>query len=121
MSNAKRIEVFLSVGDETFAAVKARVIEGMSELGGAWVEVSVGTDLDFEAMLEEDSALIVTQGGFEVRRFSMRLASCRFIDEESGHLRYELELRPSFWFARFDKNVRNVVPSVKGRSPALNS
>lgn len=106
MSNAKRIEVLLSIGDETFAAVKARVIEGISELGGAWVEVSVGADLDLEAMLEEDSALIVTQGGFEVRRFSMRLASCRFIDEESGHLRYELELRPAFWFARFDKNVR---------------
>lgn len=106
MSNAKRIEVLLSIGDETFAAVKARVIEGISELGGAWVEVTVGTDLDLEALLEEDGAIVVVQGGFEIRRFTMRLASCRFIDEESGHLRYELELRPAFWFARLDKNVR---------------
>ncbi len=106
MSNVKRIELLLSIGEETFAAVSARIIEGMSELGGAWVEVSVGTDLDLEAMLEEDGTLTIAQGGFEIRRFTMRLASCRFIDEESGHLRYELEFRPAFWFARLDKNIR---------------
>lgn len=106
MSDVKRIEVLLSIGDETFAAVSARVVEGISELGGAWVEVSVGTDLDLEALLEEDGTLIITQGGFEIRRFTMRLNTCRFIDEESGHLRYELEFRPAFWFAQLDKNVR---------------
>lgn len=129
MSNVKRIEVFLSVGDETFAAVSARVVEGMSELGGAWVEVSVGTDLDFEPFLEADGTLIITQGGFEIRRFTMRLASCRFIDEESGHLRYELELRPSFWFARLDKNVRKfrdqptekIVSTILGESSVPHS
>ncbi len=129
MSNAKRIEVLLSIGDETFAAVKARVIEGISELGGAWVEVTVGTDLDLEGLLEEDGALVVVQGGFEIRRFTMRLASCRFMDEESGHLRYELELRPAFWFARFDKNVRKfrdkpteaIVSTILGESMVQHS
>jgi len=106
MSNAKRIEVHLNIGEETFAAVTSRVVEGMSELGGAWVEVSVGTDLDVEAMLEEEAVLFVTWGGVEVRRFTMHLAQCRFLDERDGHLRYELELRPSFWFARLDKNIR---------------
>jgi type VI secretion system secreted protein VgrG len=106
MSNAKRIEVHLSIGEESFPAVTARVVEGMSELGGAWVEISAGTDIDVEGMLEDEAVLFVTWEGLEVRRFTMQLAQARFLDERDGHLRYELELRPSLWFARLDKNTR---------------
>lgn len=129
MSDVKRIEVLLSIGDETFAAVSAHVVEGMSELGGAWVEVSVGTDLDLEGLLEEDGTLVILQGGMEIRRFTMRLASCQFLDEESGHLRYRLEFRPALWFARLDKNVRKfrdkptepIVSTILGESSVKHS
>jgi len=103
---ALRIEVFLSIGDASWPALRARVEEGMSALGGAWVEVAVGTDLDVEGLLEEPATLVILWDGQEKRRFSMQLAKARFLDEESGHLHYELELRPSLWFLGLDKNTR---------------
>ncbi len=103
---AKRIELFLSIGDASWPALKARIEEGMSELGGAWVELSVGTDLDVEAMLEEPATILVTWDGQEKRRLTMRLARARFLDERDGYLHYELELRPSFWFLGLDQNTR---------------
>ena len=106
MSAAKRIEVQLSIGDEAWRAVTARVVEGMSELGGAWVEIGVGEDIDLERLIEEEAALVVTWEGREARRFTMQLARVRFLDERDGHLRYELELRPSLWFLGLDKNTR---------------
>ncbi|MRG92156.1 type VI secretion system Vgr family protein [Polyangium spumosum] len=103
---ALRIEVFLSIGDASWPALRARVEEGISELGGAWVEVAVGTDLDVEAMLEETATLVILWDGQEKRRFTMQLARGRFLDEEDGHLHYELELRPTLWFLGLDKNTR---------------
>jgi type VI secretion system secreted protein VgrG len=102
----RRIEVFLSIGDASWPALRAQVVEGISELGGAWVEVAVGSDLDVEELLEEVATLFVTWNGDEVRRFTMQLARCRFLDERDGYLHYELELRPSFWFVGLDKNTR---------------
>jgi type VI secretion system secreted protein VgrG len=102
----QRIEVHLFIGDEGWPAVTARVVEGMSELGGAWVEIAVGQDLDVERLLEEQAAVVITWAGREARRFTMQLARARFLDERDGHLRYELELRPSLWFLGLDKNTR---------------
>src|SRR5688500_17836188 len=106
MSAPKRIEIHLTIGSSTWACVTARVEEGMSELGGAWVELAMADDLDLEGMQDEPATIVVTWEGWEKRRFTMRLARARFIDEKDGRLRYELELRPSLWFLRLDKNTR---------------
>ncbi|MDC0747519.1 type VI secretion system Vgr family protein [Polyangium mundeleinium] len=103
---ALRIEVFLSLGDASWPALRLRVEEGLSELGGAWVEVAVGSDLDVEELLEEPATVVILWDGQEKRRFSMQLARGRFLDEKDGHLHYELELRPSLWFLGLDKNTR---------------
>jgi type VI secretion system secreted protein VgrG len=103
---ALRIEVFLSIGDASWPTRSLRVEEEMSALGGAWVEVAVGSDLDVEALLEEPATLVISWDGQEKRRFTMQLARCRFLDEEDGALHYELELRPALWFLHLDKNTR---------------
>ncbi|MDI1446888.1 type VI secretion system tip protein TssI/VgrG [Polyangium sp. 6x1] len=103
---AMRIEVFLSIGDASWTALRVRIEEGMSELGGAWVEVAVGSDLDVEGLLEEPATVVILWDGQEKRRFTMQLARGRFLDEKDGHLHYELELRPSLWFLGLDQNTR---------------
>lgn len=105
-ASARRIEVDLDIGDRTWPALAARVEEGMSELGGAWIELALGEDLDIEQLLEEEAVVTVTWAGEEIRRFTMRLARGRFLDERDGALRYELELRPALWFLGLDRNTR---------------
>lgn len=106
MSSAKRIEVELSIGGSTWACVTVRVEEGISELGGAWVELTSGDDLDLGGMQEEPAILVINWEGWEKRRFTMKLARARFLDEQDGRLRYELELRPDLWFLGLDRNTR---------------
>lgn len=106
MSAEKRFEVHLTLGSSTLRCVAARVEEGMSELGGAWVEVNVGEDLDLGARQEETATLVITWEGWEKRRFTMLLARAAFLEERDGHLRYELELRPHLWFLGLDTNTR---------------
>src|SRR5262245_36681862 len=98
MSEAKRMEVLLSIGSSTWKCIAVRVEEGMSELGGAWVELAEGEYLDLAEAQEQDATLSLTWEGWEKRRFTMKLARARFLDERDGHLRFELELRPAFWF-----------------------
>ena len=106
MSVPKRFEILLTIGGSTWACFGVRVEEGISELGGAWVELATADDLDLQGMQDEPATLVVTWEGWEKRRFTMRLARARFIDEKDGRLRYELELRPDLWFLGFDKNTR---------------
>jgi type VI secretion system secreted protein VgrG len=106
MTSAKRFEILLTIGASTWSAVSVRVEEGMSELGGAWIELALGEDLDLGDMAEEPATLLITWEGWEKRRFTMHLASARFLDERDGRLRYELELRPHLWFLGLDKNTR---------------
>lgn len=106
MSAAKLLEMSLTIGGSTWSCVAARIDEGMSELGGAWVEITVGDDLDLEAQQEEPATLVVTWEGWEKRRFTMALARATFLGERDGHLRYELELRPALWFLGLDQNTR---------------
>jgi type VI secretion system secreted protein VgrG len=102
----KRLEVRLHIGAAHWPVLAARVEEGLSEVGGAWVEVAAGEDLDVESMQEDEATLVVLWDGGEARRFTLALARGQFLDEEGGHLRYELELRPRLWFLGLDKNTR---------------
>lgn len=101
-----RIEADLVIAGHTFSARVARAEEGLSEIGGAWVELHVGEELDVEPLLEETAVLSISFDGDEVRRFTMALARGRFLGEKSGSLRYELELRPLFWFLGLQRNIR---------------
>ncbi|AKT40611.1 type VI secretion system Vgr family protein [Chondromyces crocatus] len=107
MSQApKRVEVDLSLSGASWPAVTARIVEGMSEIGGAWVEIAQHEDLDLEPLLEEEAELTVRWEGGEERRFTLRLARGTFLREHEGHLRYELELRPALFFLGLDRNTR---------------
>jgi len=106
MSAPKRFEIVLTIGSSAWSCVVVRVEEGISELGGAWIELALTEDLDLADMQDEVATLVVTWEGWEKRRFTMRLARARFIDELDGRLRYEIELRPDLWFLGLDKNTR---------------
>ncbi|UQA63169.1 type VI secretion system Vgr family protein [Polyangium aurulentum] len=102
----RRIEIDLQIDGETWEAVTARIEEGLSELGGAWIEIAAGEDIDLERLIEEEAVVVLRVEGEEARRFTMHMARGRFIDERDGHLRFELELRPALWFLGLEKNTR---------------
>lgn len=89
-----------------------RLVEAVSDPGGAWVEVAANADLDPETLLDRDASIMARcvlpgEGRDDVvRLWTMRVARVAFLGELDGTLHYQLELRPVFWFLRFTRNVR---------------
>lgn len=106
MSSDRTLSVELQLGGAAMLVRRARIEEGMSLVGSARVEVSSPDDLEMTAKLDAEAVLVVTFGGEELRRFSLRLARTTFVGEKEGALLYELELRPSLWFLGLGSNVR---------------
>lgn len=100
------IDLELEIGGQSFRLLRCDVEESLSACGVVRALVQTFEDVDFEPLLEEDAVVTVTIAGLEVRRFSRRLGRASFTGLQDDSLQYALELYPTFWFARLDKNTR---------------
>jgi type VI secretion system secreted protein VgrG len=100
------IDLQLEIGGQAFRLLRCDVEESLSACGVVRALVQTFEDVDFEPLLEEDAVVTVTIAGLEVRRFSRRLGRASFTGLQDDSLQYALELYPTFWFARLDKNTR---------------
>lgn len=83
-----------------------RVVEGMSELTEATVELSLGIEDDPTGLLDEDVQITWSRGGLPLRAHALRVAEVRYLGAKHGHPRFRLDLRAPLWFLRFTKDVR---------------
>jgi type VI secretion system secreted protein VgrG len=83
-----------------------RVVEGMSMLTEAVVEVSLGGEDDPTSLLDHDVSLTWSRGGLAARAHALRVSEVRYLGAPHGHPRFRLLLRASLWFLRFTKDVR---------------
>ena len=86
--------------------VTVKIEEGMSELGRVIATVANPTDIDFEPLLDQPAALVITSGLMPIRSFELRLAKARFKGVVDQSLRWELEFHHPLHFLSFRRNVR---------------
>lgn len=90
----------------SFEPYLVRVVEGLSELTEATVELSLGTEDDPTGLLDDDVIITWSRGGMPVRTHALRVAEVRYLGAPQGHPRFQLVLHAPLWFLRFTKDVR---------------
>lgn len=91
---------------EQYDVVAARIVEGISELSYAEVEISTPNHLALSGALLADAALEICIEGAPARRWTFRLGGACFLGIAEGMNRYKLDLHPRLWFLRHTKNTR---------------
>ncbi|MFT3764719.1 MAG: type VI secretion system tip protein TssI/VgrG [Minicystis sp.] len=91
---------------EPLAVVSCRVIEGISELTHAELEIASHDDPDFERVLTGDAVVHVLFDGVEQRRFTLKVGRIVFLGIEMGSFRYKVDLHAHLWLLRFTDNTR---------------
>lgn len=117
------IELRLPIS-EGYRVVAARVVEGLSQLGQAEVEISSHDALDLAPAVRASVELGIALDGLPTRQWTFSLGAARFLGIEEGAMRYKLDLFPRLWFLRHTKNTRkfrnlsskDIISSVLGES-----
>jgi len=99
------IELRLPIA-EGFRVVAARVVEGISKLSHAEVEISSDDPLDFTAAVRANAEIGIVLDGVPARGWTMCLGEARFLGIEEGARRYKLDFFPRLWFLRHTRNTR---------------
>lgn len=100
------LEVQLDTPQGALTPYHVRVVEGMSELTEATVELSLGVDDDPTELLDHDVTLAWSRGGAPVRTHALRVSEVRYLGARHGHPRFRLALRAPLWFLRLTRDVR---------------
>lgn len=102
-----RVDFTLTINvAQPYSLVSCRVVEGLSELTHAVLQISSFEDLDLEEVLLDDAIVHVLFNGEERRRFTLKVGSIRFLGITQGAFRYEVDLRAHLWLLRFTDNTR---------------
>lgn len=105
-TEALLLTVRLDTPAGSFEPYHVHLIEGMSELTEATVELSLGTEEDPTGLLDEDVVITWSRDGLPLRTHALRVAEVRYLGAPHGHPRFQLLLRAPLWFLRFTKDVR---------------
>jgi type VI secretion system secreted protein VgrG len=91
---------------EPIQVVTCRIVEGISELTHAELEVASHEDPDFEAVLTQDAVVHVLFDGVEQRRFTLKVGRIVFLGIEMGSFRFKVDLHAHLWMLRLTDNTR---------------
>ena len=86
--------------------VSCRLLEGISKLTHAELEIATTEHLDLDGVLEKDAVIDLAPEGFPPRRWTLRVGHIDFIRIAEGSLRYVVNLYPALWLLRFTTNTR---------------
>ena len=86
--------------------VTCNLVEGISKLTHACLEVASTTHLSLDGVLEKDAVIDLSPVGFLERRWTLRVGHVDFTKITEGSLRYLVNLYPAFWLLRFTTNTR---------------
>jgi type VI secretion system secreted protein VgrG len=91
---------------EPHHAVAAQVVEGISKISHAQVEISTPKTLVLSSALLSDVTLRISLDGAPARSWAFRLGGARFLGNAEGAFRYQIVLRPRLWLLEHTKNTR---------------
>ena len=104
--NTRKIDVSLLLAGASPKVVSCKVIEGISELSHARLELASPEDLDVDSMMGQEARLSLSLDGEAAREWTLCAGSASFLGVAQGSLRYELHLYPRLWTLRFITNTR---------------
>jgi type VI secretion system secreted protein VgrG len=105
-SETLHLTVRLDTPEGSLEPHHVRVIEGMSLLTEAVIEVSLGVEDDPTTLLDHDVTLTWSRNGLPVRTHSLRVSEVRYLGAPNNHPRFRLSLHAPLWFLRLTKDVR---------------
>lgn len=91
---------------QRITVVSCRLVEGISKLTHARLEIAANDHIDLTGVLERDAVIDLAPIGFPPRRWTLRVGHVDFIKITEGSLRYVVNLYPAFWLLRFTTNTR---------------
>jgi len=105
--STRTVSVNVALGlDSTYRVVSVRVVEKLSVPTYARVEISTTEDIDFGEVIHGDATLVILLDGLPSRTWSWKIASVKYLGNEAGAHRHEIELRPRFWFLELTRCTR---------------
>ncbi len=91
---------------QRYEVVACELVEGISELTHATLEIASNEDLDLSDALSSNGVVVLRAHGDEIRRWTLKVGRVGFIDAMSDTLRYKVELFAPLWLLGFTKNTR---------------
>ncbi len=102
-----RVEISLTLDvAEPIWVIACKIVEGISELTHAELEVASHEDPDFESVLTTDATVHVLFDGVEQRRFTLKVGRIVFLGIELGDFRFKVDLHAHLWTLRLTDNTR---------------
>jgi type VI secretion system secreted protein VgrG len=118
-----QVDVVLGMaGVRGVEVASCRLVEGISLITHATVQLAASDEVDLESAVSSDARLTFDFAG-EERTFSLQVDAVRFTGLDDGEQRYEVELKAPLWQLQFTNDTRKyrnqtaeqIISSVLGR------
>ena len=91
---------------QTVNVVNCKVVEGLSKLTHAQLEIACEDTIELEGVLEQDAVIQLTQYEQPPRVWTLRVGHIDFARIDGGTYRYIFNLYPAVWLLRFTTDTR---------------
>jgi type VI secretion system secreted protein VgrG len=105
--STRTVDIELTLGvEERYRVVACRVVEGISRLTHAELEIASLEDIDLDGSLTGDATLVVALDGAPSRKWTLKVGRAGFVGIKDGTLRYRVELHAHLWLLRHTLSTR---------------